>query len=118
MSKYMSLVYTLENEADAVNHDINRPATDMPVAGHAKVALAITGTAGTMKVEPQVSMDGTNWISVGATKLTDGAVQAGATGIVAIGAYQVSVAGFFKFRVFMSAVEGTEITVKATAFPV
>ena len=118
MSKYMSLVKTLHNEETAVNHDTNNPANVIDVAGYDRVALATSGTAGTMKLEPQVSMDGTVWIAVGATKLSDGQVQAGATGIVATGAYHVNVAGFRKFRAFLSAVDGTTLTAKATAIPV
>ena len=118
MSKNMSELYTLESEATAVNHDTNRPATVIPVAGYNKVALAVSGTAGTMKLEAQVSMDGTNWIAVGAIQLSDGVNKTAATGIVAVGAYTVPVSGFSLFRAFMSAVSGTTLTVKATAFPV
>ncbi len=117
MAKNMTPLTVLENEATAVNHDINRPAAKMVCSGYDKVYLAVTGTAGTMKLEAQVSMDGTNWLTVGAVQLGDGVNKTAATGIIAVGAYEVPVAGFAWFRTFLSAVSGTTLTVKATAFP-
>lgn len=118
MAKNMTPITVLDNAATEVNHDTTRPATKMVVSGYNKVALAVTGTAGTMKLEAQVSMDGTNWITVGAIQLADGVNKTVATGIVAVGAYEVPVAGFHWFRTFLSAVSGTTLTVKATAYPV
>ena len=116
MSELMSSVHTLEAAATEVNHDTNRPATNMTCAGFEKVCLAVTGTAGTMKLEAQVSMDGTNWLTVGAVQMADGVNKTAATGIVATGSYEVPVSGFRLFRAFMSAVSGTTLTVKAVAF--
>jgi hypothetical protein len=117
MAMFMGPPVVLESEATAVNHDTNRPAKVLHVAGYDKVVLAVTGTAGTMKLEAQVSLDGTNWIAVGAVQLGDGVNKTAATGIVAVGAYEVPVAGFTMFRAFLSAVSGTTLTVKATAYP-
>ncbi len=117
MADNMQPVFTIDSGATAVNHDTNRPATPIAVAGYNKVYLAVSGTAGTMKLEAQVSMDKTNWLTVGAIQLSDGVNKTAATGIVATGAYEVPVAGFVWFRTFLSAVDGTTLTVKATVFP-
>lgn len=114
---YMFPPVTLEDEATTVNHDTNRPAKVIDLSGMGSVYLAVTGTAGTMQIDAQVSMDGTNWITVGAIQLADGVNKTAATGIVATGAYRVPVAGFTMFRAFISSVSGTEITIKATVFP-
>jgi len=114
---YMFPPVTLEDEATEVNHDTNRPAEVIDLAGMSAVYLAVTGTAGTMKIDAQVSMDGTNWLIVGAIQLADGVNKTSNTGIIATGAYKIPVAGFTKFRAFMSSVSGTEITIKATVFP-
>ncbi len=117
MAKNMTPLVVLQNAATAVNHGTNRPAEVMVCSGYDKVYLAVTGTAGTMKLEAQVSMDGTNWLTVGAIQLGDGVNKTAATGIIAAGAYEVPVAGFAWFRTDLSVVSSTTITVKATAFP-
>ena len=118
MSKTMSPVTVLQNAATTVNHGTTRPAKTMGVAGYNKVVLAVTGTAGTMKLENEVSMDGSNWIKIGCTNLATGAFVNSSTGIVAVGAFEVNVAGFRLFRTNLTAVSSTTITAKASAFPV
>jgi len=117
MAPFMSQMKVLQNAVTTVNHNVDRPAEVMHIAGYDRVVLAVTGTAGTMKLQAEVSMDGTNWIEVGAIQLADGVNKTAATGIVAVGAYEVPVAGFVSFRTFLSSVSGTTLTVKATAFP-
>jgi len=117
MAGFMPPLVVLQDGATTVNHDTNRPAAKMSVAGYNTVSLAVTGTAGTMKLDAQVSMDGTNWLTVGAIQLADGVNKTATTGIIAVGAYEVPVAGFTWFRTFLSSVSGTTLTVKATSFP-
>ena len=116
MKNLESSVHVLQNAATTVNHDTNRPAEVMDVSGYTVVALAVTGTAGTMKLEAEVSMDGTNWVKIGAIQQTDGVNKTAATGIVATGGYTVAVGGYRLFRAYLSAVSGTTLTVKAVAF--
>lgn len=116
MNKLMSSVHTLQDGATTVNHDTNRPAETMAVSDYDTVALAVTGTAGTMKLEAQVSMDGTNWLTVGAIQLADGVNKTAATGIVATGMYEIPVGGCKLFRTYLSAASSTTITAKAVAF--
>ena len=118
MTDKMQSVHTLLNEEGTNSHNTSNPATNMSVSGLALAVLEVSGTEDTMKLEPQVSIDGEDFTSIMCTNLSTGDTVNAATGIADAGLYTVPVSGFKLFRVWLSSVGGnTELTVKAVAFP-
>lgn len=86
--------------------------------GQSTAGIQVTGTY-TGALTPQVSVDGTNWIALGATGLVNinTGVYSATVASAAVGIFQVNVSGFQKFRLSANAaVTGTAVvSVRANA---
>ncbi len=121
MSQKMTPPVALHSTATIANHDTTNPAVTMAVNGYGRLRLVVRGTAGNaLKIEPRVSMDGTNWVVLAHTNMNTNDVVNGATGIAATGVFSVDVAGFTFFRAFITGVQTstTSISAEAVAVPV
>lgn len=102
----------LQNAATATGNGLELTVTDASGGGKSYLAVQVSGTH-TSVVTFEVTVDGTNWVSLLMTNITTGATATTATNSAENGIYVANVLGVTKFRARVTWTSGTSVSVYA-----